>query len=160
MFTAAPQIINLLEPADYQAGSQDFDSVHMGKLHKLLIAITLGTVTGNDAVFKLYAGATAGTKTTEIGFKYRKSAADFNATLADTFGSRTSIAAGATGLTLSTASDWDHRIILIEIDSDQMPDGKPWLTVESDDGSASVLLMAAIGVGWPRDAGDTHRTAL
>ena len=160
MYTAEPQIINLLEPADYQAGSQDFDSVHMGKLHRLKIVISFGAITGNDAVFKLYAGATAGTKTTEIAFKYRKSNADFNAASADVFGSRTSISAGASGLTLTTASDWDHRLVEIDIASDEMPDGKPWLTVESDDGSASALLMAAVGIGWPRVSGDTHTTAL
>lgn len=159
-YTDEPQIINLLEPADYQAGATDMDSVNMGKLHKIKIVITLGAITGNDAVFKLYAGATAGTKTTEIGFKYRVSGVDFNSASSDVFGARTAIAAGATGLTLSTATSWDHRIITIDVMSDELPDGKNWLTVETDDGSASVLLMAAIGIGWPRYAGDTHTTAV
>ena len=154
------QIINLLEPADYQAGAQDFDSVNMGKLHKLKIVITLGAITGENPVFKLYAGATAGTKTTELGFKYRVTGTDFNAASADVFGARTAIASGASGLTLNPVADFDHRLILIDILSDQMSDGKPWLTVETDDGSASVLLMAAIGIGEPRFDGDTHTTAL
>ena len=159
MYTAEPQIINLLEPADYQAGSQDMDSVNMGKLHKLKIVVTLGAITGDGAVFKLYGGATAGAKTTEIGFKYRVSSADFGSASADVFGSRTAIAAGASGLVL-TAAAFDRRLIEIDVMSDEMPDGKPWLTVETDDGSASVLLMAAVGFGAPRYSGDTHTTAV
>lgn len=160
MYTAEPQILNLLEPADYQAGSQDCDSVNMGKLHKLKVCIMLGAITGNDAVFKFYAGATAGTKTTELSWYYRLSTVDYGAASADVFGARTSVASGSTGLTLSTASSWDHRIIEVDIESDQMPDGKPWLTLETDDGSASVLVMGVIGIGWPRYSGTTHTTAL
>lgn len=154
------QIIPLLSPADYQAGATDLDSIHTGKLHKVRILIMLGAITGNDAVFKLYAGATAGTKTTEIAFKYRKSGADTGNASADVFGARTAIAAGATGLTLADATAWDLRVIEIDVMSDEMPDGKPWLTVETDDGSASVLLMAAVAIASPRYSGDTHTTAL
>jgi hypothetical protein len=160
MSTQGLQIINLLEPKDYQAGAQDMDSVHMGKLHRLTIAIQLGVITGEDPVFKLYAGATAGTKTTELPFSYRVSGADFGVTAADVFGARTAVAIGGTGLTLNPVANYDHRVIQIDVMSDQMPDGKPWLTVETDDGSASVLLMSALGIGWPRNLGDTHMTAL
>lgn len=154
------QYINLLEPADYQAGSQDCDSVNMGLLNRLDILISLGAITGNDAVFKFYGGATAGTKTTEIAWSYRLSGADFGVTAGDVFGAATSVSAGSTGLTLSTASSWDHRIIRVTIMPDQMPAGLPWLTLETDDGSASVLLMAVIGIGWPRFEGHTHVTAI
>lgn len=159
MFTEL-QVIPLLSPADYQAGSQDLDSINTGKLHKVRILIMTGVITGNDAVFKLYAGATAGTKTTEIPFKYRKSGADTGSSGADVFGARTTITAGASGLTFADATAFDTRVIEIDIMSDEMPDGKPWLTVETDDGSASVLLMAAVAIGAPRYNGDTHTTAL
>jgi hypothetical protein len=87
-----------------------------------------------------------------MAFKYRVSGADFAVASADVFGARTAIAAGGTGLTLNPVASYDHRVITIDVQSDEMPDGKPWLTVETDDGSASVLLMSAIGVGWPREA--------
>lgn len=154
------QVINLLEPADYQAGSQDMDSVHMGKLHKLKIVVQLGAITGENPVFKLWSGASAGTKTTELPFKYRVSNADFGAASADVFGARTSVAIGGSGLTLNPVASYDHRVIQIDVQSDQMTDGEPWLTVQTDDGSASVLLMSAIGIGSPRYDGDTHTTAL
>ena len=159
MYTAEPQIIPMLEPADYQAGSTDMQSVNMGTLHKLKIVITLGAITGDGAVFKLYAGAANATKTTEIGFKYRVGGADYGAASSDVMGARTAIAAGASGLVL-TAATHDHKVITIDVMADEMPDGKPWLTVETDDGSASALLMAAVGIGAPRYAGDTHTTAV
>lgn len=154
------QVIPLLAPADYQAGSQDFDSVNMGRLHKLDILIQLGAITGNDPVFKIYSGATAGTKTTELSWKYRKSSADTPAASADVFGARSSIAAGASGLVFTDSGDYNLRTLWIEIMSDQLAEGHEWLTVETDDGSASALFMSAIGIGWPRYGGDTHLTAL
>jgi len=154
------QVIPLLAPADYQAGSQDFDSINMGRLHKVDIVITFGVITGNDPVIKLYSGATAGTKTTELAWKYRKSNADTPAASADVFGSRTSVATGGTGLTFADSGDYNARTLWIEFMSDQMTDGEEWLTVETDDGSASALFMAAIAIGWPRYGGDTHLTAL
>src|SRR3990167_7494061 len=134
------QPIPLLAPADYQAGSQDFDSINMGKLHKVDILIMLGAITGNDPVIKLYSGATAGVKTTELAWKYRKSNADSPAASADVFGARSSVAAGGTGLTFTDSGDYNLRTLWIEFLSDQMPDGHEWLTVETDDGSPPVLL--------------------
>lgn len=154
------QPIPLLAPADYQAGSQDFDSINMGRLHKVDILIMLGAITGNDPVIKLYTGATAGTKTTEMAWKYRKSTVDTPAASADVFGARASISAGATGLTFADSGDYNARTLWIEVMSDQLPEGHDWLTVETDDGSASALFMSAIGIGWPRYGGDTAQTAL
>ena len=154
------QVIPLLAPADYQAGSQDLDSINMGKLHKVDLLITLGAITGNTSTIQLYSGATAGAKTTELAFKYRKSNADIPAASADVFGARTSVATGGTGLTFTDSGDYNLRTIWIEFMSDQMTAGEPWLTVATDDGAASVLFMSAIAIGWPRTAGDTHETAL
>ncbi|MGE0363363.1 MAG: hypothetical protein AB7R67_21805 [Vicinamibacterales bacterium] len=159
MYTAEPQIIPMLEPADYQAGSTDMQSVDMGKLHKLKIVLLLGAITGDGAVFKLFAGATNGAKTTEMGFKYRIGGADYGAAGSDVFGARASIAAGASGLVL-TAATHDHKAITIDVMADEMPEGLKWLTVETDDGSASVLLMSCVGIGAPRFAGDSHTTAV
>lgn len=153
------QVIPILEPADWQAGSKDMDSINMGRLHKVDILIMLGAITGNDPVIKLFSGATAGTKTTALAFKYRKSNADVPAANADVFGARTS-AVAATGIVFTDSGDYNLRTIWIEFFSDQMTDGEEWLTVETDDGSASVLLMSAVAIGWPRYGGDTHTTAL
>ena len=153
------QYIPLIEPADHQAGSKDGDSINMGLLHKVDIFVTFGAITGNDAVIKLYSGATAGTKTTALAFEYRKSNADVPAASADVFGARTA-ATAATGVVMTDAGDFNLRTIWIEFFADQMTEGHEWLTLETDDGSASVLLMSAIAIGAPRYAQDTSLTAL
>lgn len=153
------QIIPLLEPADYQAGSQDLDSINMGKLHSVTILIMLGAITGNDSTIDLWSGADAGTKTTQLAFKYRLSGTDYGSASADVFGAATAVASTAS-LTFTAATSYDHRTIRIDFESDQMTDGEEWLTVATDDGSASVLLMSAVAIGYPRYQGDTHITAL
>lgn len=161
MYTAEPQIIPLLSPADIQSAGADLDSINTGKLNGTVkIALLIGAVTGDNPVLLAYAGATAGTKTTEIPFRWRKAGADTGASGADVFGARTTQAADTVGLALGAAATADLRCYLLEVDVDDMPDGKPWLTVFLDDGSASVLLAAALAIGSPRHAGDTHITAL
>ena len=154
------QAIPLLAPADYQAGSQDLDSINMGKLHSVAIFIQLGAITGNDSTIQLYSGATAGTKTTELAFNYRLSSADTPAASADVFGAKTAVATGGSGLVFTDSGDYNARTIRIDVTSDQLTDGEEWLTVATDDGSASVLLMSAFAVGVPRFDGNTHTTAL
>lgn len=162
------QTIPILDPADWQGGSKDFDSINMGKLHAVRLILTAGAQVGDGAWIKLYAGATAGAKTTELAFKYRVSGTDLGAASADLFGptpssttgARTAVAAGASGLVFTTSADWNLRTVEIDIEADQMPDGKPWLTVESDDGTASSLFWSCIGIGVMRDASDLPATAL
>ena len=162
------QTIPILEPADWQAGAKDFDSINMGRLHAVRLILIAGAQAGDGAWIKLYGGATAGAKTTEIGFKYRVTGTDLGAASADLFGptpivttgARTAIAAAASGLVFTTSADWNLRTVEIDIESDQMPDGLEWLTVESDDGTANSLFWACVGIGVLRYAGDLPPTAL
>lgn len=142
-FVAVP----LIEAKDYGSAGIDSDGVNLGKLHSLSAFLVFGAITGNS-VLKVYAGATAA-KTTAIAFKYRLGAADYKAASADQFGDATDVA--STGLTL-TAATFDHRQVAIEIDSDQTPDGKPWITIEIDS-TATVMLVGAVGIGSPRYPG-------
>ena len=154
------QIIPLLDPADHQSAGSDLDSINMGRLRRVKIVVQLGAVTGDNPIFLLYAGATAGTKTTEIAFSWRKSGADTGATGADVFGARTAQAVDGTGLSLGAAAAIDKRVWTIDVESSQMPEGKPWLTLAVDDGSASALLMSAIAIGWGRYSGFAPPTAV
>lgn len=142
-------VVSMIEPADNQAGAIDSESINMALLHKVHLIYLTGTITGDDSVIKCYAGATTGVKTTEVPFHYRKSGADYKATNNDQFGDRTAVAIGGTGLTMA-AADFDHRVVVIEVDAADMPDGLEWLTVDYDDGSASVLLSAMVAIGEPR----------
>jgi len=153
------QVIPILSPADYQTGSQDTDSIDTTGLHRLDFVINFGAITGNDATFKLYSGATNASKDTELPFKYRLSAADHQATLADTYGAYTSVAIGSNGLILTDASGYNNRTVVIEFMCDQMTDGEEFITMSTDDGSASVLFFDVIAIGYPRHSyavGQTH----
>ena len=150
-FVAVP----LIEAKDYGAAGVDADSVHMGKLNSLSAFLVFGAITG-DSVLKVYCGATAGTKTTAIAFNYRLGAADFKVNLADQFGD--AIAVASTGLTL-TAATFDHRQVAIEIDSDTVLEGKPWLTIEISS-VANPILVRAVGIGSPRHVGDLVPTVI
>lgn len=136
--------IPVLEPVDAEAGI-DGQSINMGLLHSVTFPIVFGAITG-DAVLKFYAGATDGAKTTALAFRYQLSAADFKAASADLYGASVSVA--STGLTL-TAAAFDHRTIVVEFDTRDMPVASPWLTVELS-AAASVLLVACVADGEGR----------
>lgn len=154
------QILPLCGPADYQSAGVDLDSINMGLLHKVKIIVILGAVTGDNPIFLLYGGATVGTKTTELAFKWRKAGADTLTTGSDVFGATTSQAVDGVGAALGVAATADLRTYTIDFLSESMPAGMPFLTLFIDDGSASALFIAAIGIGWPRFEGTTHVTVL
>lgn len=149
-FVAVP----LIEAKDYGSAGVDADGVNLGKLLSFSAFLMFGAITGNS-ILKCYAGATAA-KTTAIAFKYRLGAADFKVALADQFGAATDVA--STGLTL-TATTYDHRQLAIEVDSDTMPEGKSWLTIEIDS-TATVMLVGAVGIGSPRYPGNLIPTVI
>lgn len=148
-------IIPMNEAKDTGSAGIDFDSVHMGRLHSLSVCIPMGAITGNS-ILKVATGATEGTKTTDIAFKYRFGGGDFKAASADILGAATAVAAA--GLTM-TAATYDHRLLVIEIDSDTVTDGQPWVTVYVDT-TATVFLGAAVGIGYPRHQSNTAITVI
>ncbi len=148
------KLIPIYEPLDMQAGL-DGQSVNMGLLHHIAFPLTFGALTG-DAVLKFYVGATDGTKTTAVAFKYRLSSGDFKAASADLYGAFTDVA--SSGLTL-TAATFDHRTIIVEFDAQAIPDATPWLTVELS-AAADVLLGACVAVAEPRQASNAGTTVV
>ena len=146
--------VSILEPVDTEAGI-DGQSVNMGLLHEICYLLTFGAVTG-DAVLKFYVGASDGTKTTAVAFKYRLASGDFKAASADLFGAFTDVA--STGLTL-TAATFDHKMVAIEFDAQAIADATPWLTLELSN-AASASLTACIAIGEPRFASNTGTTVV
>jgi hypothetical protein len=139
--------VPLIESKDYGSAGIDSDGVNMGKLHSLSAVFTFGAITGNS-ILKAYVGATA-TKTTAVAFRYRFGAADFKAATADQLGDATAVL--STGLTL-TATTFDHRTVVVEIDSDEVPSATPWVTFEID-ATATTMNVACVGVGASRYPG-------
>lgn len=133
-------VIPICEPADHQAGIE-FDSFHLGRGAGADLILTFGAVTG-DAVLSLYCGASAGAKTTKIAFRYRLSSGDFKAANADQYGAESTDSDG--DLTL-TAATYDHRVLVIHLDAQEVPEAKPWITVDVS-AAADVLLLAAVAV--------------
>lgn len=147
--------IPVVEAKDYGSAGIDFDSVHMGRLQSLSVAINFGAITGNS-ILTVYGGATEGAKTTAMAFSYRFGGGDYKAASADILGDATAVA--SSGLTL-TAATFDHRLVVIEIDADTVLDGKPWITV-SMDATASALNVGGIAVGVPRHKSHTAPTVI
>lgn len=148
-------LIPVVEAKDYGSAGLDFDSVHIGRLNSLSVAINFGALTGNS-ILKVSTGATEGTKTTDIAFKYRFGGGDFKAASADILGDPVAVA--STGLSL-VAATFDHRLIVIEIDSDAGTDAQPWVTV-SIDATATVLNVGGVAVGSPRHASHSALTVV
>lgn len=148
-------LIHACEAKDYGSVGIDFDSINMALLHRVAFLITFGAITGNS-ILKVSSGASAGTKTTDLAFTYRRSAGDFKAASGDLPGALTSVA--STGLTL-TAATFDHNLVIVEFDSADMTDAEPWLTL-SIDSTASVMLVGAGAVGDPRYGGNVQPTTI
>ena len=143
-FSERLQPIPLIEAKDYGSVGIDSAAVNLGQLHGLAAVFMFGALTGNSTL-KVYTGATAA-KTTPLAFEYRLGAADFKLALADQLGEEIPVA--STGRTLS-ALTFDHRMLTIEIDSQAIPEGQPWVTFEID-ATATVMNVAAVGISWTR----------
>ena len=144
-FSEQFKIAALTESADVTTNGVDSYSVNMGKLHLGCWLINFGAVTADDAL-KVYVGAAQGSKTTAVAFSYRLAAADTKAALSDTFGSLTAVA--STGLTL-TAATYDHKLVIVEVDSQAIADATPYVTLEIA-GSATTQNVSIVFIGEPR----------
>lgn len=138
----------LIESKDYGSAGIQSDSVHLGKMHSVSVLITFGVITGNSTLL-VYASAARDLETTAVAFNYRLGAAAYKAALADQLGD--AIAVASTGLVL-VAATFNHRQVVIEIDSDSFTDGKPWLTINIDN-TATAMNVAAFAIGNPRYPG-------
>ena len=134
--------VYVLKPADHAAGV-DGDSINMGKLHTVRLLIQFGALTGN-AILKMFSGATEAAKTTAETFRYALASAAQGAADGDKFGAWAPSAA----LTL-TAATYQNKLLVVEIDSDQLTVDQPWATLELGS-EASVLNAAIAAVGESR----------
>ncbi len=131
-------VVNLMKPADNQGGVVN-DSFTMTDFNHAMIILSCGSLTGN-AVLTVNSGATAAAKTTAETFNYRLADADQAATGADNYADWSTSAS----LTL-TATTYDNKILIIEIDGPAMTDGQPWITVDLDS-TASTHFSSAVAI--------------
>lgn len=144
--------VPVLEPQDHQAGVSG-DSINLGKGHSVTYCILFGELTG-DAVLTFASGATAGTATTAETFHYAVTAADLKAASGDVLGAFSTSAS----LTL-TAATYEDRMLIVEIDHDDITDGQPWITPAISSAGSEVFASISARV-TPRYAGDQSATVI
>lgn len=149
-FSEQFKILAATESADVTTAGVDGKSVNMGLLHSVAFLINFGSITADD-VLKFYVGAATATKTTAIAFRYRLAAADTKSALSDTLGAFTAVA--STGLTL-TAATYDHKLLIVEFDSQEIAEATPWVTLETA-GSATTSNISVVVIGEPRFASNS-----
>jgi hypothetical protein len=144
-FSERYKIVPCCESADQGAGGIDSQSINMGKVHLACFMLNFGAITSDDTL-KVYVGASTATKTTAVAFSYRLAAADTKSALSDTLGAFT--AATTSGITL-TAATYDHKLLIVEVDSQAIADATPWVTLEIA-GSATVQNVSIVAICEPR----------
>lgn len=135
-------VIYVKKPADHGGAVMTGDSIDMGKLRRAMFIIQMNALTGNG-VLTLKSGATDGVQTTSETFRYRLADADQGGANADQYGDW----ATSSSLTM-TAATYDNRTLIVEIDSDELTDGQPWLTLEIS--NITALNCAVVAIGEPR----------
>lgn len=149
-FSERFKVAALTESADVTTAGVDAYSVNMGLLHTGCFLLNFGSIASDDTL-TVYVGAAQGAKTTAVAFSYRLAAADTKNALADTFGAFTAVA--STGLTL-TAATFDHKLVVVEVDSQAIADATPYVTL-STGGSATTSNISIVFIGEPRAAGNS-----
>jgi hypothetical protein len=149
-FSERYKVLALTESADVTTNGVDSKSIHMGKLHEACFLLNFGAVTADDTL-KVYVGAATATKTTAVAFKYRLASADTTAAGSDAQGAFT--AATSSGITL-TAATYDHKLLLVEVDSQAIDDATPFVTLEIA-GSGTTQNISIVAIVQPRWASNS-----
>lgn len=153
------QYVPMIETEAWGGAGCDSDAIDLSRFSTISFIFAFGDITG-DSTLICYPGSTnaiaVAKSATAIAFKYRLGAADAGATLADTFGDPTTVA--YTGLTL-TAATFDHKLMLVEFDCDQMTTTNRFL-VWAVSATANPMDLSCVAIGKPRWPGHTGVTAL
>jgi hypothetical protein len=157
MLAEKEKIIPLLASADYGAGV-DMDSFKlMGKAATVIM--TFGAVTGN-AVIKVYSGATAGTKSSSLPFKYAYGGGAIGASSADVL-TAWGDASASSGLTL-TAATYGSKMAVLHFNAAAVDtaNDEEWITVNISSAASSGIMHAVAVIENPRYAGNRSATLL
>jgi hypothetical protein len=157
MLAEKEKIIPLLASADYGAGV-DMDSFKlMGK--SATVIMTFGAVTGN-AVLKVYSGATAGTKSSSLPFKYAYGGGAIGASSADVL-TAWGDASASSGLTL-TAATYGSKMAVLHFNAAAVDtaNDEEWITVNISSAASSGIMHAVAVIENPRYAGNRSATLL
>lgn len=124
-FSETYHLVPGLKSADHTAAS-DSDSINMGLVETAAALIQFGDMSVGSPIVKLFSGATAGTKTTALTFRYKKSPQAAKTAGADVWASGFLTSAA---LTITFDTD-DDKLLVIEVNSAEVTEAEPWVTVE------------------------------
>lgn len=144
-------VVNALPPVDVNGAVWDTDYFSLEKYQHATIILTLGVTGAATTVTVLEASDSSGTGATAIAFDL----ASETTAAGDTLGALTATA--STGFATSTN---DNITYVIEIDAQQLTDGKPWLKVHGTDPSAATLVSCVAVLSGARYQGPTTPTAI
>ena len=156
MISEDKKIIPLINSADTGAGV-DMDSFKaLGS--RVTVIVTHGVVTGN-AVWKVYSGAAAGTKTSAMAFKVAAGGAAIGSANCDVLTAWTDVA--STGLTMAAAT-YSTKMVILEIDCSAMDatNGEEWLTIEISSAGTNAITHAVAILDKPRYSNGSSATLL
>lgn len=135
------KIAPLLDSSNVNAGV-DSDSVDMAGMKSAMFLCQFGSgySGASGAIIKLYSGVAHGDKTTALTFNYKYGGAAVKSALADVFSTITTSAA----LQIATAT-LASRMLIIELNVDQIADGHRYLTIEiGAEADAGTLTIGAL----------------
>ncbi len=147
------KIVPLLASADINAGV-DSDSVDMQGMKSATFLITYGPSHAGaaGAIIKLYEGTSHGSKGTAKTFNYKYGGAAIKSASADVF----SAIATSAALQIATATLLS-RLLIIEVNVDQMTDGYRYLTIEvgAEADAGEMTIVALLDPMYKDPSGDS-----
>lgn len=151
--SVAKPIKALAPAADRWNSNPTTDSISMANHHRLTFLVyQSGGTTGNATITLLASATSTPGSSTALPFRYRKMTTGASDVLGDV--------TNATDAGFTTTANEDS-IYEIEIDSSDLPDGKPWvhmLCTEATNDPVNGCVIALLSE--PRYAGLTHATAI
>ncbi len=135
------KLVPIFASANINAGA-DSDSIDMKDATHIALLCMFGPSMAGAAgpILKLYEGAADATKTTALTFNYRYGGAAIASANADVLSTEATSAA----LQIATATLLS-RLLVIELDAEQMTDGCDWLTLEvGAEADAGELTVVAV----------------
>jgi hypothetical protein len=147
MLSQKKKIVPVLASSDIVSGV-DCDSIDLLGTKNIALLCVFGATLSGNPVLTLYSGVAHGDKTTVVTFNYRYGGAAIGAALADVL---SAIAASA-ALTC-TGTTFVSRLLVIEVDVDQITDGHRYLTLQVGSCTAGILTVVAVLNAMYQDPG-------
>ena len=135
------------------SGTVVSESINCKDLHHGTIIFLFDACAGASAALTVHSGASDGTMTSDLTFRYSYGSASILAATADVLGA-TSTSAGLT-LTHTTFTD---RMLVVDLDMSEMTDGEEWLTCEITTAGSVTGLATIVGIFDTRYAGNVSAT--